>query len=192
MKMTSSKIVLVAVTGLTLVAVASGLGSFVGQRLASQSDNRTELAQEPVVLKADTAARGKAMSMATGFIDRNRTVEGLFVLDHLSGLLQCWVVNPRNGQIAGVYSANVNDHLEIAKGGEIDYVMTTGNFEIDGRQGNDSPADCICYVGDGGSGRVVGYSLFYDRQLIPQNRQQQGELVVVARGQTREGGLKRE
>ena len=132
------------------------------------------------------------MSMATGFIDRDRALEGLFVLDHLSGRLQCWLVNPRTGQIAGLYSANVNEHLEIQKGGDIDYVMTTGNFEIEGRQGNSNPANCICYVGDGNSGKVVGFSLFYDRQLIPQNRQQQGELVVVARGLAREAGLKRD
>ena len=70
--------------------------------------------------------------------------------------------------------------------------MTTGNFEIEGRQGNNNPADCICYVGDGNTGKVVGFTLYYDRQLIPQNRQQQGELVVVARGLAREAGLKRD
>ena len=171
---------------LVAVALASGMGAFVGQRSADR------LGVEPLVLRADTAARGKSMSMATGFIDRNRALEGLFVLDHLSGLLQCWLVNPRTGQIAGVYSANVNEFLGIQKGGDIDYVMTTGNFEIEGRQGNSNPADCICYVGDGNTGKVVGFSLFYDRQLIPQNRQQQGELVVVARGLAREAGLKRD
>lgn len=188
MKTTTTKIAL-AITCMALVAVASGVGAYVGQRAAV--DNGVEQ-QIPMVLQADTAARGKSMSMATGFIDRGRSIEGLFVLDHLSGVLQCWLVNPRTGQVAGIYAADVNAHLELQKGGDNDYVMTTGNFEIDGRRNNANPADCICYVGDGSTGKVVGFSLFYDNQLIPQNREERGELVVVAKGLAREAGLKRD
>ena len=188
MKNTSTKIAL-AVSCLALVAMAAGVGAYVGQTAAAKNVVQP---QTPMMLKADTAARGKSMSMATGFIDRNRSIEGLFVLDHLSGVLQCWLVNPRTGEIAGIYAADVNEHLELQKGGENDYVMTTGNFEIDGRRNNANPADCICYVGDGSTGKVVVFSLFYDSQLIPQNREERGELVVIARGLAREAGLKRD
>ncbi len=145
-----------------------------------------------MVLRADTAARGESMSMATGIIDRNRQLDGLFVLDHLSGLLQCWLLNPRTGEIAGIYAANVNDSLDLAKGGDADYVMTTGTINVEVRLNNVPLAGCICYVGDGNTGKVVGYSLYYDRQVVPNNRAQIGELVVVARGLAREIGLQRD
>lgn len=178
----------IGVAALILVMVASSIGSYVGQKFASDT-NHGEI---PLVLNADSATTGKAMSMATGLIDRGRALDGLFVLDHLSGLLQCWVVNPRNGEIAGIYSVNVTEHLALGKGGDADYVMTTGNFKIEGKRGNAIPAGCICYVGDGNTGKVVGFSLYYDKQVLFNNETQTGEMFVVARGVAREVGLRRD
>lgn len=178
----------IAVAGFLLVVIASTVGTLIGQRFNAAG----AVDPLPLVLHADTAARGESMSMATGIIDRNRQLDGLFVLDHLSGLLQCWLLNPRTGEIAGIYAANVNDSLNLNKGGDADYVMTTGNINIESRQNNIPLAGCICYVGDGNTGKVVGYSLYYDRQLVLQNGTQTGELVVVARGLAREVGLQRD
>jgi hypothetical protein len=149
----------------------------------------------PLVLKADSASAGEKLSMATGLVDRDRFVEGLFVLDHLSGLLQCWLINSRTGAVAGIYTTNVTQHLELPQGGDADYVMTTGSIQVEnsaGRRGNVLPAGCICYVGDGNTGKVVGYTLFYDRQLIANNGSQRGELEVVARGLARDAATERD
>ena len=176
---------------LLLVAVASALGGWVGQRFS----NRPFAANQPIVLKAETAATGNTISMATGLVDRQRLVEGLFVLDHLSGRLQCWLINPRTGDIGGIYSTNVARDLDLAKGADADYVMVTGSvkFEIaQTRIGNRLPAATICYVCDGNTGKVVGYTLYYDRQLQLNNLAEEGSLDLVVRGFAREAGLQRD
>ena len=189
MKMTFSKLALCSLA-FGLIVAASAIGTIIGN---SYEDKRAGFSKElPVVLNADSAARGKQLSMATGFIDRDRGVEGLFVLDHLSGNLQCWLINPRDASISGVYFANVNKDLELGKAGDADFVMTTGAIRAEGRRGNEIPASCVCYVGDGNSGRVVGYSMLYDKQLVLNNGTQQGELQVIARGFARETNLKRD
>ena len=171
-----------------IVCTAAALGTWVGNGWKRES-------LPPMVLNADTASAGKSLSMATGLIDRNRFVEGLFVLDHLSGLLQCWVINPRTGAVAGIFTANVNQHLELERGGDADYVMVTGSINIEtsiARRGNFLPAGCVCYVGDGNTGKVVGYTLLYDQQMINRNGTQRGELEIVTRGIAREIGLQRD
>ena len=187
MKTTYGKLAL-ALGLFATVLFGSAAGTFLSDRY-SQSGCESEL---PVVLNADSASAGKSMSMATGLIDRDRAVEGLFVLDHLSGNLQCWVINPRNGEIAAIYAANVNEDLGVGKGGDIDYVMTTGTINLDVRQNNAVAAGCVCYVGDGNSGKVVGYSMLYNRQALLKNEMQTGELKVLARGLARESNLRRD
>ena len=83
---------------LLLVVAASTIGTYMGQQFADKESGR----QQPIVLNAETAASGKSISMATGLVDRQRLVEGMFILDHLSGRLQCWLVNPRTGEIGGI------------------------------------------------------------------------------------------
>ena len=69
-----------------LIGLTTGIGVYVGNRLA-QDRQFSQL--PPIELAAGTAARTKSLSMATGLIDNN--VEALFVLDHLTGNLQCWL-----------------------------------------------------------------------------------------------------
>ena len=66
-------------------------------------------------------------------------------------------------------TARPADDMGLEKGGDVDYVMTTGrmNFQRAGRVGNMVPAGCVCYVGDGNSGNVVGYSIKFNRQAMP-------------------------
>ena len=146
----------------------------------------------PINLMADTAASGEQLSFATGIIDIN--LEGLFVLDHLTGTLQCWVVNPRGGGVAGIYSTNVGAALATEKEGKADYVIATGTMDFSGMQriGNLRPANCVVYVGEGNSGKVVGYSLFFNRTAMLAGRAQGGQLQQVCIGQTRGAGLQRD
>lgn len=188
--MKKSRLVIIGSALFACVFAAAIGGTFVGYSLLNQPGND----DIPVVLKADSASSGKSLSMATGLVDRERGVEGLFVLDHLSGNIQCWVINPRNGNIAGLYRGNANQDLGLAKGGDHDYVMVVGQFAANNaaRRGNKVPAGCICYVGDGNTGKVVGYSFFYDRQVIQRNGSQQANLEVIAQGLAREATLQRD
>lgn len=167
-----------------LVGLTTGVGVYVGNRLAQDREIHV---MPPINLNAGTAARTKSMSMATGLIDGN--VEGLFVLDHLTGNLQCWLLNTRTGQVGGIYRANAAADLQLAgKAGQPEYMMTTGNFFFSGgNAGNNAPSQSICYVGDANSGNVVGYGVVYNPQAINRGIVQQGILNVVCKGSARNG-----
>ena len=123
--------------------------------------------------------------MATGLIDGN--VEGLFVLDHVSGNLQCWLLSPKTGAVGGIYIANVGADLAGAgKAGEADYVMTTGNFFFSGASTTSAaPGQSVCYVADASSGNVVGYGLVYNKQGMKRGILQKGALKIVCKGTVR-------
>ena len=87
-------------------------------------------------------------------------------LDFLTGELQCWVPNPRkiDGGYQAVFKANVIDSLGIEKGKAPDYILTTGEISTVGRGASGAaPANCVCWVADCNTGRVVMYSLVFNR-----------------------------
>ena len=177
-----------------VVFAASVLGVVVGFYVAGQEVPSGSSDQLPIVLNAESAASGKSLCMATGMVDTEDNVEGLFVLDRLSGNLQCWVMSSQTGGLAAIYTARPADDMGLEKGGDVDYVMTTGrmNFQRAGRAGNLLPAGCICYVGDGNSGNVVGYSLRFNRQAAMRGEAQAGKLFVVCKGFARDVAMQRD
>ena len=169
-----------------LIGATTGIGVFVGSKLAqNQNTNSQLMPQIPLNLHAASASRSKSLSMATGQIEER--VEGLFVLDHVSGDLQCWVLNPRNGEPIGFYTANVKQDLadEASKSGGGDYVMVTGDFFFDGGSGNEAPGRTVCYVADATSGNVVGYGLLYNQTSINRGKPQRGPLKLLCKGSAR-------
>ena len=191
---TNPKTLAVAITGV-IAAVVCGfvLGRTSEQRSPiTQSELQAKYldmqASLPLRLKADSASGGKTISMATGSVTPE--VEGLFILDHLTGTLQCWLLNPRNGAVAGIYSADVNAVMELDKG-EPDFVMTAGDFFFRA-SGAQKPANSICYVGEGKSGKVAGFGLAYDKSGFQNGVVQTGELKVICSGPVRKAGAIRE
>ncbi len=149
----------VALSGLVVLALVAA-GFFVGRQDSSQGFARPAWAGMPGF---DNAARGKSLSMATGFVDNG--VEALYGLDHLTGDLFCWVLNTRTGDVANRFRVSAGQALGIT--GEADYVLSTGlmNF-VGASEGNVRPAQSVVYVGDGNSGKIVGFALMYNRAAI--------------------------
>lgn len=181
----SSRIGVVACGSLALaliVGLASGVGVYVGNQLAQ---DRIIDSLPPIELKAGTAVRTKSMSMATGLVDEN--VEALFVLDHLSGNLQCWLLSEKTGTVGGIYRANVAaDLMTAGKTGQPEYMMTTGNFFWSGgTTANSAPGKSVCYVGDATTGNVVGYGIIYNEQAVKRGTVQSGVLKLVCKGTVR-------
>lgn len=179
------------------IIVAMGCGFYLGRSTNVQSaTQQSELQAEydemqrtlPLRLAADSASGGKTISMATGSITGD--ADGLFILDHMTGILQCWLLNPRTGTVGGIYVADVGIALGLDKG-DPDFVMTTGDFFIRAG-GNQKPANTICYVGEGKSGKVAGFSLAYNKAGIQQGAVQRGELRMVCSGPVRQAGAIRE
>ncbi len=172
---------------ITMMVVASLLtagGIILGMSFKSVGSGSGQ-AELPLLLKASSASGGEGLSLATGQVDDH--VEGIFVLDHLTGSLECWVLNSKNGLLAARYKTNINEDMGIVKTGDADYVMVTGRFDfVGGNRGNLQPGRSICYVADGSSGKVVGYGLRYDQTAANAGQAQSGELFVVAKGLARD------
>ncbi len=182
---TSKSVLLIAVGVIGAMVLASGFTA-IGFVTAYQLYNSDSQNQTPLILKAESAAGGEGLSFATGIIARD--IDGLFVLDHLTGNLQCWLLNPKTGQIGGIFQTNVNADMGVTKAGDADFVIVTARIDTtgQGREQNLRPGASICYVGDGNSGKVVAYGLLFDRpRLLVGNDVQEGTLEVVARGLAR-------
>lgn len=170
-----------AVFGLVAIGMVGGL--LAAQWMGGRSVEPTAFAA-PNPLIWDSAASGKKVSMATGLIDEQ--VEGLFALDHETGNLFCWVINPRNGQPLGQFTAVVPNDMGLAVGGEKDYVLTTGRMVFQGgRGGNARPANCVAYVAEGNSGKVIGYTMSWSQALANRNTAQAGNLQAFFSGTVR-------
>ena len=113
-------------------------------------------------LPMDSAARGKSLSLATGMVDP--TIEGLFGLDHLTGQLHCWIINPRTGVVAARASISASGVMGITDA-DADYVLTTGATESY-NDNNARSANSLIYVGEGNSGKVAAFTVIYNRQVL--------------------------
>lgn len=132
----------------------------------------------PVAFRPDATSMGKSISIATGMIDDS--VEGVFVLDHLTGNLVCWIMNSRSGDIGGVFQTNVTAALGIQGKADPDFVIATGKFDFTNfRKGNLKYAGCICYVGESSSGKILGFSFSYDPSSGARGALQTGELDLI-------------
>ncbi|WP_182867694.1 hypothetical protein [Stieleria mannarensis] len=171
---------LLAVVTLASIVVAA---YFAGQTHAlRQAAIEAEQHDNPLgvtlpTLDATAAVSSEKFSMATGFISDR--AEGLFVLDHNSGLLQCSVMYPRLGKFLGLFVVNVHDALGSGKGAE--YMMTTGL--VDMPSSNNNPlASSVVYVLNTTTGTYACYYIPFNRTLMNSNQPQQGNMVLLATG----------
>ena len=164
--------------GLTAFYTIGGVGYFFGYQ-----NREVSFAFPPSFINATATDSAEEFSIATGRVSLD--AEGLFVLDHATGLLQCSVLYPRTGKFGAVYTANVGDTLAGRGEKGSKYIMVTGdaNFPGSGRTG---PAGTVIYVLDATSGAFVAYGLPFDRTMLTANRPQQGILTPLDMGQARQ------
>ncbi len=131
----------------------------------------------------ESASGGNQLSMATGRIEDG--IEAIFGLDHLTGDLFCWVLNPTSGELATTFRLNVAGVLNVE--GDADYVMVTGlmDFRISRSNGR-RISDSVVYIGDGNSGNVAAFSLVYDGSAVSRGDIAAGELRPISSMLTRD------
>ncbi len=172
--------------GLVAVGLVAGFGAFVGTQFSAPQDR----AASAIELHAATSSSNDSLSMATGLITQE--VEGLWLLDHETGQLQCWVMSPKTGNVAGIFATNVANDLDGSRG-KPELVMTTGSFFFSGgSNGNQQPANSICYIANTTSGAVAGYSVSVNRSIMNRGQTQSGELTRVCSGKLKEHSAGRE
>lgn len=161
------------------VLATAGLGYLVGrsQGAAAASDLPALTSPLPLI-HATASVTSEKFSMATG--DVSDEAEGLFVLDHNSGLLQCSVMYPRRGQFMARFTVNVAEALGTGgKGGQ--YMMVTGRTQFP-RASNRPAGGTVIYVMDTATGNYACYGVPFDHTAVPRNQPQQGLLVLIATG----------
>jgi hypothetical protein len=166
-----------------LLGLAVAVGVLIGRTDAPRGELTLAeqiLGQTP--LHASGATGGKSIALATGIMDEG--TEGIFVLDFLTGDLQCWVINPRLGTFSSMFKINVIADLGIEQGKTPDYVMSAGTVDFRGPQGN-SMGRSVIYVADGNTGNVACYAVPWNRQAVTSGAPQAGPLVRVAVGKAR-------
>lgn len=161
-----------------LIAAIGAAAYFAGKASISQPVAKVDQAEPQFSfppIDAAAAVTSEKYSMATGPVGDGS--EGLFVLDHNSGLLQCTVIYPRKAHIGARYQINVADALASGgKGGS--YIMCTGTVAF--QSNNQNPvAPVVVYVMDTSSGNYVAYYVPFNRALVNNNRTQSGKLVQL-------------
>ena len=155
-----------------------------GAYWAGSQHQGTGLMLPPSFIAASASDTSEEFSIATGQVSGD--AEGLFVLDHATGQLQCFVLYPRTAKFGAVFSANVGDALAGRGEKGSKYVMVTGNAAFPGVGRNMAPAGTVLYVLDTTSGNFVAYGLPFDRTMLTSNRPQQGILTPLDIGQARQ------
>lgn len=171
--------------GIALAAALIGLlaATFLVGRLSGGSHDgpSSEVPSDPfslATIDATAAVSSDQFSMATGLVTGE--AEGLFVLDHNSGLLQCSVIYPRIGQFAANFTANVADALA-TRGKVGKYMMVTGIADF--RQASNNPiGSSVVYVLDSTTGNFACYAIPFNRALMNANQPQSGALRLIAVG----------
>lgn len=140
-------------------------------------------------LRAMAAHGNDNFAIATGTVDDE--VEGLYTLDFLTGDLQCFVVNPRNGALGGWFKTNVAKDLQMDAGNKkANFLLVTGTIQTQGYSGNQRPAGSLCYVIDGNTGNAAAYSFPWGKSMIAQGVPQSTPMVTVGKWKTRSVGVR--
>ncbi|MCC9643766.1 hypothetical protein LOC71_15880 [Rhodopirellula sp. JC740] len=158
----------------------SALQAAIADQLSGQSGVSGELAnwENLPVANATAAVSSEKFSLATGPVSDQ--ADGLFVLDHNSGLLQCSVMYPRAGRFMATFTVNVADSLGTdGKGGS--YIMATGVADFP-RSSSNPVGRSVIYILDTSSGNYACYGVPFNAQAMNANRPQQGLLVLIGQG----------
>ena len=150
----------------------------------------SELILPESVLKASGAARTSTFAVATGAIDND--VEGLFMLDHVTGQLNCYVMNWRNGKFTSRFSTNVVQDLglQVAADKAPEYLLIAGEVAFPRGGAGARPGQSIAYVVDSHTGQFAAYGIAWRREAPATGRLQADRMVLLDRGLARTAAIR--
>ncbi len=164
-----------------------GIGMLIGAWATLALRPALSLAIPETALHASATDSSDTFAIATGAIADG--VEGVFLLDFLTGNLNCWVFNSRTRQMGGhFFVLNVGEQLGVVPGqGQKNprYLMVTGVTPMQRGSGGLQPADSLVYVADANTGNFAIYAIPWNRQATVTNRPQEAPMVVLLAGSAR-------
>lgn len=105
---------------------------------------------------SDRSAKFGMLTNSTGFAG----LEGVFVLDYLTGQMTGAVIDQKSGKFLISYSRNVAKDFGVDPKSTPQYAFVGGRASIAGGRGV-SPATGVIYVGELTSGMVIAYGMDY-------------------------------
>ncbi len=110
---------------------------------------------------ATTADRDTQFMMATIPVGTsaagiNDPMDGVFILDFLTGQLKGAVLNRQNGSFASFYMRNLAKDFDVEGNAEPHYCMVTGYAQVPSAGGL-TMASGVIYIGELNSGKVAAY-----------------------------------
>lgn len=178
---------MVGLVGVSLAAIGVAIYfAGVASEARRSAENTADVSSESVlanwqhlpIANATAAVSSEKFSLATGSVSDQ--ADGLFVLDHNSGLLQCSVMYPRAARFLATFTINIADALGTdGKGGT--YIMATGQADFP-RSSSNPVGRSVIYVLDTATGNYACYGVPFNSQAMNANRPQQGLLVLIGQG----------
>lgn len=171
--------------GFLVAGLIAGLGFWAGANLTGHDQTTAGLSITPDMINASASATSDQFSIATGSVSSE--AEGLFVLDHETGLLQCYVLYPRTSKFGAKFQTNIREALPSVQGQKgAKYLMVTGGAALRSGRGNVTPAGTVVYVLDAVSGNFVCYGMTFNRSAVNAGQPQTGVLIPLETGQARQ------
>ncbi|MFO0916398.1 MAG: hypothetical protein U0795_25805 [Pirellulales bacterium] len=166
--------------GAWVLALAMGLGWGAAAGLYFSAPAKPVFLPE-IPLGASSSVISERFSIATGSVDDE--VEGLFVLDSITGELQCHVMNVRTAKFGGKFRRSVLNDLGVVPRKDAQLALVTGyaHFARSGRVSRVS--NSVVYVIDPSTGTYVAYALAWRPEMANAGREQGGTLELLDRGQ---------
>lgn len=178
--------------GMALLGMAGlflGLGIAVGAFLSRGMQSGYELQLPVTELQAAATDGTDNFVVATGTLSPD--VEGVFLLDALSGDLQFTIFNPASGAFNPPFRRNVAVDLQIEAGKKPRYLMVTGYMTDSRRPGAArNVARCAVYIVEATSGKFAAYTVPWQENLFRSGRPQLGELVLLGVGSVRTAAIR--
>jgi hypothetical protein len=106
---------------------------------------------------ATVGDRNDKFAVVTAAIDATNFVEGIFVLDFLTGQLRGSALNPSAGAFTVLYARNVAADFNVNANRPGTYALVSGRTNLTTTGGAQLGASCI-YVAELTSGKVIAYS----------------------------------
>lgn len=161
-----------------------GIGMLFGALAATQFTSQPRLHLPETLLQAVATNSADTIAVATGEISEG--VEGVFLLDFLTGELRCWVVNPRTYALGGMFRHNVMADLGAEQGKATKYLIVTGKANFRQTGGNVQRTDSIVYVVNATTGAFAAYSMPWNRNAAAFGAAQAAPMVLIGTGGIRD------
>jgi len=151
-----------------IVILAMGIGSLATLFAINLWPKSSFEISAPLGVHAATSAGNKAFSVATGQIDEN--IEGLFILDGLTGDLTGHIVSTFNGKFFARMQHNVLGDLGIEDDKNTQLLMVTGLWNFRGQTGQIRPSNSIIYIVDASTGNFAAYAVPWNKTMLNKGR----------------------